>query len=399
MKNYLLLFLSFGFLLPVSQAQNPDTLVLIRSKLNVTIPADQSFTFSIPIMGGLLPNLYEVFDVDVDIDISHENINDLIVTVWAPLNRKVVLFQALSIPMPLPMQNTKATFNDDAYNINVFNSTGQKVPAPLTLTGSEPLVGSFNQGQMMPQGGQLSVFNGDILPAQKDCGKAPEFVVAAIQINTADSRFSSAGVADFINDLNLNPGDQIVLRYHPQGNATALDGMKNGYVYVLQVINFETVALLAVNGVDLNGVVPNGLHRFSFHKDWIVMVHDRSPGFGGLINAVGLRISLEDKHCKTSGSGPVGEFETNHGANHRESEIIEVNTHYYPNPFNTYLVLTNDYPDQQNLRVISSDGRIVHGPVKFSGSIELDTQHWLPGIYYAETRSSETVTQTMLIKQ
>jgi hypothetical protein len=400
MKISLLLILSFGFLLPVSQAQNPDTLVLIRLKLNVPIPTDQSFTFSIPIMGGLLPDLYEVMDVDVDIDIDHENINDLVVTVWAPLNRKVVLFQALyCLNIPLPMQNTKATFNDEAYNINVYNSTGQKVPAHITCAASEPLLGAFNQGQMMPQWDLLSVFDGDILPAQKDCGKSPEFIVASNQINTTDSRFSSASVADFIEEMTLNPGDQIVLRYHPQGNASALDGMKNGYVYVMQVIDFETVELLAANGVNLTGGTPNGLHRFSFHKDWIVMVHDRSPGFGGSINAVGLRISLEEKLCKKFGLGPVGQSESRNSAQQRESEITEVTTTYSPNPFNTYLVLNNDYPDQQFLRVFSADGSVVYGPVKFTGSVELDTHQWSPGIYYAETRTPETVTQTMLVKQ
>jgi hypothetical protein len=61
--------------------------------------------------------------------------------------------------------------------------------------------------------------------------------------------------------------------------------------------------------------------------------------------------------------------------------------------------LNNDYPDQQFLRVFSADGSVVYGPVKFTGSVELDTHQWSPGIYYAETRTPETVTQTMLVKQ
>jgi hypothetical protein len=246
-----------------------------------------AYPLTIDIFG--IPADARITDLDLSLNINHAVTNDLRVTLYSPLGRKAEVLTPNSCAGQ-PVQNPwdiDVTFNDQAYNIAVFNATGQRVAAPFTCTSAKPSIGAFNQGQMKPQGDELKIFNGETLNSFTN--KNLCYTVGANDITVATNRMSNFQVQLFIQNAGLLPGDRILLEY-ASATGQAIDGLTVGNVYLFQVINNNTIELLTVGGADILSVAAGSQHMFCASGTWLLVVEDTKPLGGGVINEVCLHI-------------------------------------------------------------------------------------------------------------
>ena len=256
---------------------------------NMLIKNAYPFTYTFPIDIFGIPADAKITDLDLSLNIDHEVVNQLQITLYSPLNRKATVMTVNSCagqPVQYPW-GIDVTFNDQAYNINVFNSTGQKVAAPYTCTSAKPSVGAFNQGQMKPQGDELKTFNGQ--PLNSFANKFLCFTAGQNDINAATNRMSNFSIQQFILQAGLLPGDRILLEY---SNATAaqLEGIEVGSIYLFQVINNNTIEFLTLTGSDITSVPSGSTHMFCASGTWLLVVEDTAPLGGGNVNEFSLHI-------------------------------------------------------------------------------------------------------------
>jgi hypothetical protein len=236
-----------------------------------------------------IPADAKITDLDLGLNIDHEVVNQLQITLYSPLNRKATVLPVNGCagqPVQFPW-GIDVTFNDQAYDIAVFNSTGQKVPAAFTCTSAKPSIGAYNQGQMKPKGDELKIFNGQ--PLNSFTNKNLCFTVGANDINVATNRMSNFQVQQFIANAGLIPGDRILLEY-ASATGGALTGATTGNVYLFQVINNNTIEFLTITGSDISAVASGSTHMFCASGTWLLVVEDTAPLGGGNINEVTLSI-------------------------------------------------------------------------------------------------------------
>jgi hypothetical protein len=273
--------------MPFTPTEKDTFHVTKTPNVNISNAFPYAYTFPIDIFG--IPADAKISDLDLSLDINHELVNDLRITLYSPLNRKATVMTANSCaghPVQYP-SDIDVTFNDQAYNINVFNSTGQKVAAPYTCTTAKPSVGAFNQGQMKPQGDELKVFNGQ--PLNSFANKFLCFTAGQNDIDAVTNRMSNFSIQQFILQAGLLPGDRILLEY---SNATGLElgGISVGSIYLFQVINNNTIEFLTITGSDIVSVPSGSTHMFCASGTWLLVVEDTKALGGGNVNEFSLHI-------------------------------------------------------------------------------------------------------------
>jgi subtilisin-like proprotein convertase family protein len=236
-----------------------------------------------------IPADARITDLDLKLNINHELVNQLRITLYSPLGRKAEVLTAngcANQPVQFP-SNINVTFNDQAYDINVFNQTGQRQPATFRCTNAQPSIGAYNQGHMKAQGDELKVFNGQ--PLNSFTNKNLCFTVSAGDITVATNRMSNFQVQNFIQQAGLIAGDRILLEY-ASFTGQPINALATGQVYLFQVINNNTMEFLAVTGSNLNSVPQGSTHMFCASGTWLLVVEDTAPLAGGMINEVCMRI-------------------------------------------------------------------------------------------------------------
>ncbi|MCB9312051.1 MAG: T9SS type A sorting domain-containing protein [Lewinellaceae bacterium] len=257
----------------------------VSTKPATQISAIWPKTYLVPIQIEGMPVDADITDLDISLDITHEALNQLQVTLWNPYGTKATVIPFNSCNGGYP-QNINATFNDEAYDIITFNQTGQKVPAPYTCTVALPSVGSYNQGQMRSAGDYLKAFDGDGINNLNDKDKC--FNAQGIEINAATNRISNFQVSLFIANNGLSAGDRIFLQY-ASASGQPLGGLSVGEYYLFEVINANTLEFLTMLGSDITSV-PAGTHMFCAVGTWFLQVTDNAALAGGVINDVTLHI-------------------------------------------------------------------------------------------------------------
>jgi len=70
----------------------------------------------------------------------------------------------------------------------------------------------------------------------------------------------------------------------------------------------------------------------------------------------------------------------------------------YPVPATDFADISLEKPEELNLRIYASDGRLVTTAHAVSGHITLTVSHWAPGIYHLQARAGERVWRRALLK-
>ncbi len=255
----------------------------------VAIKAAFASTYTIPIDIFGIPADAKITDLDLKLDIDHDLVNQLQITLYSPLNRKATVLSkngCLGQPVQYPW-GIDVIFNDQAYDINIFNTTNQKVAASFACTAAKPSIGAYNQGHMKPQGDELKVFNG--APLNSFTSKDICFTAGQNDIDATTNRISNFSVQQFLQQAGLVVGDRILLEY---ANATGapLVGILVGSIYLFLVINNNTIELLTITGSDITSVPAGSTHMFCASGTWLLVVEDTAPLAGGLIKEVCLAI-------------------------------------------------------------------------------------------------------------
>ncbi|MBP6184103.1 MAG: T9SS type A sorting domain-containing protein [Saprospiraceae bacterium] len=261
----------------------------ICAQPGIPIKAAYAATYTVPIDIFGIPADAKITDLDLKLDIDHDLVNQLQITLYSPLNRKATVLTkngCVGQPVQYPW-GIDVLFNDQAYDINIFNSTNQKVAALFACTTAKPSIGAYNQGHMKPQGDELKVFNGQPLNSFTD--KNLCFTAGQNDIDAVTNRMSNFSVQQFILQAGLVTGDRILLEY---SNATGaeLTGIHVGSIYLFQVINNNTIEFLTITGSDITSVPAGSAHMFCASGTWLLVVEDTAPLAGGLINEVCLSI-------------------------------------------------------------------------------------------------------------
>ncbi|MCO6486286.1 MAG: T9SS type A sorting domain-containing protein [Saprospiraceae bacterium] len=274
--------------LPYMTTGIDTTITCIQPNIHISNSIAKTYPMKIDVLD--IPVGAIIVDVDLQLNIDHELVNQLVITLYSPLNRKAMLIPSNSCngqPVLFPM-GMNVTLNDQAYDINWFNQTGLIAPANFTCTSSKPGIGTYNQGHMKPKGDELQIFNGvtiNTCTSQNLC-----FTAGLNDINSATNRISNFQVQLFIQDAGLTPGDRILLEY-ASSTGTSLGGISIGSAYLFQVINNNTIEFLTITGTDITNVPAGSAHMFCTSRSWMVVVEDTAPLAGGLINEVCLHIA------------------------------------------------------------------------------------------------------------
>ncbi|MCO6486104.1 MAG: hypothetical protein J5I41_10070 [Saprospiraceae bacterium] len=276
-----------------AQAGSPsmavDTAVFCE-QAHLPVPAAQPGKYMVPIRTDAIPTGAVLTDVDLGLVIDHEVINQLSVTLHAPqrykaqvMNRQSCAGQPVQIPWDMDV-----IFNDQAYDIQVFNATGQIMPALFTCTSSQPGFGAYNQGHMRPKFQDLKVFNG--MPV-RDPGRFWTFTAEPADIQSATGQISSEHVGIFVAQAGLKTGDHILLDYTGFEGAP-LPGLVTGKPYLFEVTDAGTLSLVSVTGVSLDNVPTGSRHFFCASDQWLLLVEDHDPLGGGVIREVCLHLAF-----------------------------------------------------------------------------------------------------------
>lgn len=256
-----------------------------------------SYPIPVDIFG--FPDDARITDLDLGLEIDHEQVNDLIITLYSPLGLKATVLNgnACSAQSVQIAQDLRVTFNDQAYDIAFFNQTGVRIPAPFSCIQAVPSVGSYNEGHMKPQGDELKIFNGQ--PLNNFTAKEKCFTANASEIDPATNRITGFQVQQFILGAGLKSNEHILLEYNG-ATGQALEGLGTGSVYLFQVINGNTLELLSITGDDILSVAAGSAHTFCVSGTWLLVVEDTKPLAGGLIKEVCLSIG----HAQPTGLKP-----------------------------------------------------------------------------------------------
>ncbi len=275
-----------------AQAGSPSMTVdtaVICVQTHLPMPAAQPGKFMVPIRQDAIPSGAVLTDVDLGLVIDHEVINQLSVTLYAPQRHKAQVMNRQSCagqPVQIPW-NMDVLFNDQAYDIPVFNATGQKVPALFTCTSSQPGVGAYNEGHMRPKFQHLKGFNG---MSVRDPARFWTFTAGPADIHSATGQISSDHVGIFVAQAGLEPGEHILLDYAGFEGAP-LPGLMTGQPYLFEVTDAGTLSLVSVTGVSLDNVPAGSRHFFCASDQWLLLVEDHDPLGGGVIREVCLHLA------------------------------------------------------------------------------------------------------------
>ncbi len=249
-------------------------------------------TYVVPIDVTGIPGDAIITDLDLGLTIHHEYVNQLSVTLYSPMGKKATVLSQNGCPPPTkswyPM-DIQVTFNDEAYDLDYFNQTGEKIAAAFTCSPFIPSIGAYNQGQMMSQDDPLIAFDGQPLNSVTDTEQC--FTVNSIDVDPGTNRLSNSAIGQLISNLALKIGDEIVLKYTNAKNG-AMAGLVVGQPYLFKVINGSTLEFLDVLGVDLTSVTAGSTHQFCRTDTWLLVVRDHEILAGGTIDEVCLSIAF-----------------------------------------------------------------------------------------------------------
>ncbi len=267
-----------------------DTFSVCKTPGTIISNAYQSkYTVPIDITG--IPADARITDLDLQLNINHEWVDQLEITLYSPTGTKVTVMPWKSCakgstPNWYPA-DINVTFNDEAYDLIQLQKFNQIVPAQFTCTSTKPSVGSYNQGHMRPKGDYLKAFDGDALNSWTD--KDLCFTAGMMDVNTATNRLSNTSIAQFITKSGLSAGDQLVMKYVSSTGAE-LGDLTIGWPYLFKVINGSTVEFLDVLGSDITVAPAGSNHMFCATDTWILVVEDKEVLAGGKINEVCMHI-------------------------------------------------------------------------------------------------------------
>ncbi len=400
MKHTLLTLAVLAFLNVNGFGQKLDTLIRSIQPVNLIIPDASKSTQAIRFPGYLLPYFSKLEDVDIYLDIEHESVNDLEITIYAPLNHKATVMKENSCSGLLGQNqgDVKVTLNDQVYNINVYNATGQKVAAHYTCSSVKPRVGDFNQGHMLPHGDQLSVFNSVDWILGGQCGVHFLLPVQGILVDESTNNFSGIAVQSFLEESGFLPNDRILLTYK-SAKGGLLQGLQINQAYLFLVINYNTIELLTITGSDITAVPPGSKHEFVFQRDWLVVVEDTRIDGGGKINEIALKLAIVEEPCAPQKVDDMENLTTDPEAEVRDGWDNGQLT-FYPNPFTDWLNLDWSGDNQEGkLTIYRIDGQVVFGPAVLGTIKDISSADWTSGMYMAEWKGDTDTKRTLLVKQ
>jgi len=352
-----------------------DTLVAC---FQANLPISDSVARAYPLHVNLLsiPLKARITDLDLHLNISHDLVNQLRITLYSPRGRKAEVLRVSSChgqPVQFP-KNINVTFNDQAYDINVYNQTGQRIPATRRCTNALPSIGAYNYGQMKPGSFDvdvLTVFNDQPLITAN--GAKQDVTVKADDFDVSGNRFSSFKVHQFILGAGLHPGDRMLLEYSGY-TAQPLQGLSQGELCLFEVINNYTLAFIPLTGAPI-GTVPSGsTHTFQANDSWLLLVEDVVPQTGGHIHEVCLRIGYalepdiksDPNDTKEFWGNPVdlagahlGAIPHQNGMNFPKSDFGLYQNE--PNPFHDLTIIGFDLPERTTatLKVHDVTGKLL----------------------------------------
>ncbi len=276
---------------------NLDTTIVCQTiGANISEVYARKYQFPIDVEG--FPKGSIITDLDLGLNISHAYTNQLEVALISPFGVKATVFNTNSCPNQYG-EDINVVFNDQAYDIDVFNSFGIKSPAEFQCVPKIPAIGSYNKGtvistgeeftvgQMRPQGDHLKLFNG--YPLNNENSK----LFANVQFNEIDAntnRISSFEVFNLLNALGLTDGQRLTLRYESNTGGSIAD-LTVGSYYLFRVVDAFTIELLPENATDIVSVPSGSSHKFQWASTWVLQVYDNSPVAGGKVNDVCLHIT------------------------------------------------------------------------------------------------------------
>jgi hypothetical protein len=356
-----------------------DTLVAcIQPDQPISDAMARVYPLKLHILG--MPLQARITDLDLYLDITHNTLNELRIALYSPQGRKVEVMPrhgCMGQPVAFP-ENIKVTFNDQVYDINIYNQTGQQQPAIFRCTNAKPSIGAYNYGQMRLPSEKLSVFND--LPLHAGIGTGWQFTIKDDAIDVAAKRFSGFKVHQFIPKAGLSPGDRLLMEY--KGFAgQPIGGLAQGQLALFEVVNNQTLRMIEVAGTALQSVVPGSGHTFAASAAWLLVVEDLVPQSVGHIHQACLRIgyATEDDPggggLKGTDAGPFGRqeaglpgevgsvftaagFADSDHADGGEGFALHQNT---PNPFRDQTLIGFTLPERTRatLKVFDATGRLI----------------------------------------
>ena len=241
-------------------------------------------------------------DLDLGLDITHGFTNQLEIALISPFGVRSTVMTTNSCPNQYG-EDINVVFNDQAYDINIWNNFQIKSPADFVCVPKIPTIGSYNKGlviggsddgvnytvgQMRTQADKLKVFNG--FPLNNENFKLLFANVQFNEINANTNRLSSFEIFNLLNALGLTTGQRITLRYD-SNTGGPINALVVGSYYIFRVVDAFTIELLPENGTDIVSVPVGSSHKFEFSTTWVLQVYDNAPLAGGKVNQVDLHIT------------------------------------------------------------------------------------------------------------
>ena len=272
---------------------------IVHNQIDGAISDVYAHKYQFPLTVQGFPKGSKIWDLDVSLDIKHSYTNQLEITLLNPYGVHATIMSANQFPGCYG-QNIINTFNDQAYDIDYYNTYNVKIPANTICSATKnPSIGTYNTGtnnktgetwnigQTRPPADHLKVFNG--YPLNNVNSKS----FANVQYNEIDvqtNRMSNFEIFNLLNSLGLVPGQRVTLRYDAATNGT-INGLEVGSYYTWLIIDPFTLELLPENSTDIVSVPVGSTHKFVWSSIWILQVWDNAPLAGGVVNSIDLHIA------------------------------------------------------------------------------------------------------------
>jgi len=322
----LLLSISFYFILSVTMNAQSIVLDTIRFVKNFETPyktdkANQVTQFPFKFSG--FKENDTIVDLDFYIYLRSIYTNSNSITLISPFGVKATVLTTNSCPNQYG-EDINVVFNDQAYDLNIWNSFQIKSPAFFQCVPNIPAIGFYNRGkvaggyddyaeykvgQMRPQGDNLNVFRSSKLKLQND---NYQFIISEMNIDSLNNTISGSEVEEFLNVFEIKENDLFTLKYDNYTN-NPIDGLEPNNYYVFKCLDKQTITLNDSN-TKINKVAVGSNHTFERNNTWIIEILNIDPLAKGSLVKAGLFISYyTDKKLKMGVSNDSLQIDTGIG--------------------------------------------------------------------------------------
>jgi subtilisin-like proprotein convertase family protein len=400
-----------------AQPQGTNT-VYCKNNFKLIIKDDVASLYHAPLNIYGVPDSSVVTDINVFLDIDHERLNQLDISLISPFGLQSTLFTSNSCPFD-DAKNIYTLLDDQAYDLGYFKTYGVKVPANFTcLSGKLKAIGAFNIetlylgsekvtiGKMRPQVDLLKIFNGT--PLLSDIQNI-KISLKDSQINPVTKQLSNFDITYTISQLNLNPGNLLTLKY-VKSNGLNISGLETSAYYIFKVIDLNTIQFVDNYG-SINDVQLGSTHTFTWSPQWILRVNDNKKNAGGTIKNVNLQISFDKKVKKIF---KIAKVDNNGITNQKliqtlsDDELTNNSTvvhQNYPNPFNVSTIIPFELqkPGMVEINFFDASNNLVKSYTKYydagQNNFELFASEipYSGYLYYQLKTENEVLNKSMLL--